>query len=349
MLKPRLNWLLVFVPFSAIADFGLHNETLTFVTAALAIIPLAGQIGHATDELSLHVGPRLGGVLNATLGNVAELIIGLFLIFKNEFEVLKASLTGSIIGNLLLVLGLALFAGGLKRDEQEFDSRAATMHSTSLTLAVIAMLMPALFVHSTATDTHVQREVVSVIVGIALIALYAAALVFMLSTHKHLFRTPETDEKPTWPIRKAVTMLGVAAALVAFESEMLVGALEPTVKSLGLTKFFVGLIIVPVVGNAAEHSSAVVFALRNKLDVTLEIAIGSSTQIALLVAPLLVLISLAAGHPMDFVFTVFEIAAVGLSTFIVDMIVHDGRSNWLEGAQLVGAYIVMAVSFFFLK
>jgi Ca2+:H+ antiporter len=195
----------------------------------------------------------------------------------------------------------------------------------------------------------VQREVVSGTVAAVLIGLYLAALAFMLITHEHLFRTPEEGEAPAWSRRRAVVMLLVATAFVALESEFLVSSLEPALADIGLSEFFVGLILIPIVGNAAEHSSAVLFAVRNKLDVTLEIAIGSSTQIALFVAPALVFISLAVGHPMDFVFSTFEVAAVGLSTVLVFMISSDGRSNWLEGAQLVGAYLIMAISFFFVE
>ena len=209
-------------------------------------------------------------------------------------------------------------------------------------LAVIGLLMPALFVLTTGRHNFIEREVVSATVAVVLIALYAAALAFTFLTHEHLFHTPTEEEHAEWSVRKAGGLLLVATALVALEAELLVGALEPALEDLGLSKFFVGLILVPIVGNAVEHSSAVLFAHRDKVDVTLEIAIGSSTQIALFVAPALVFISLAVGHPMDFVFTTFEVAAVGLSALIVGLISLDGRSNWLEGAQLVGAYIIIA-------
>lgn len=347
MLKPRLEWLLALIPVSLAAHLVFHLEPLVFFASAGAILPLAALMGRATEELAIRLGPRAGGILNATSGNLTELIIAIFLIRQNEFDVLKASLTGSILGNLLLVLGLSFLAGGLKHTEQQFNVRAAGLHSQSLTLAVIGLLMPALFVITSGGAGHVQREVVSGVVAVVLMALYAGALLFSLVTHEHLFRTPVEDEEPSWSYGAALAVLGGSAALVGLESELLVGSLEHTVASLGLTKFFVGLIIVPIVGNAAEHGAAVVFALRNKLDVTLEIAIGSSVQIALFVAPLLVFVSLALGHPMDFVFTPFEVASVGLSTLIVAIIVQDGRSNWLEGAQLVGAYVLMGVSFFF--
>jgi Ca2+:H+ antiporter len=209
--------------------------------------------------------------------------------------------------------------------------------------------MPALFAHGAGRDTPLEREVVSGTVAAVLIALYVAALAFTLVTHEHLFRTPAAGERPSWSRRRAVGMLLLATALVALESELLVGSLEPALEDLGLSNLFVGLILIPIIGNAAEHSSAVRFAVQDKLDVTLEIAIGSSTQIALFVAPALVFISMAVGHPMDFVFSTFEVAAVALSTVLVFMISSDGRSNWLEGAQLTGAYVIMAISFFFVE
>jgi Ca2+:H+ antiporter len=347
--KPSLSWLLILVPVSLAVDLGTNQELATFLTAAGAIIPLAGLIGRGTDQLALHAGPRVGGLLNATFGNVTELIISIFLISKGELDIVKASLIGSIIGNLLLVLGLSFLLGGLRHKEQRFSARSAAVHTTSLLLAVIGLVMPALFVLSAGRQSSVQREVVSVTVAAILIALYVAALVFTLVTHEHLFRTPATGERPTWSTRRALLLLVGATALVAVESEILVGALEPALADLGLSRFFVGLVIVPLIGNAAEHSSAVTMALRNKVDVTLEIATGSSTQIALFVAPVLVFISLALGHPMDFVFDTFEVVAVGLSTLIVAVISLDGRSNWLEGAQLVAAYAIMAISFFFVR
>jgi Ca2+:H+ antiporter len=261
----------------------------------------------------------------------------------------KASLVGSIIGNLLLVLGLSLLVGGIRHKEQHFSAAAAGVHSTSLTLAVAGLLMPTLFVLSTGSHEFVERETISVVVALVLMALYGLALLFTMVTHEHLFRIPQEHEEPQWPVRRAVMVLLAATAFTAWMSEILVGALEPALKDLGLSKFFVGLIVVPVIGNAAEHSSAVTFALKNRLDVTLEIAIGSSVQIALFVAPILVFISAAVGHPMSFLFNPFEIAAVALSALLVSLISRDGESNWLEGAQLLGAYVIMGISFFFVR
>lgn len=347
-LRPSLDQLLVLAPVAIGMRLLGAPDLAIFLTSAAAIVPLAGLIGRATEQLALHTGPRIGGLVNATFGNVTELIIAVFLILDDRIEIVKASLTGSILGNLLLVLGLSLFVGGVKHDRQSFNARSASVHATSLALAVTGLLMPALFSLGTRA-TFAQREIVSGVVAGVLIMMYVAALVFMLVTHEHLFRTPEEDETPAWSRQKAVVVLLVTTAFVALMSEFLVSSLEPALKSLGLSELFVGLILIPVIGNAAEHSSAVMFALRNKVDVTLEIAIGSSTQIALFVAPVLVFISLAVGHPMDFVFSTFEVAAVGLSALLMTLISLDGESNWLEGAQLVGAYVIMAISFFFVE
>jgi Ca2+:H+ antiporter len=264
-----------------------------------------------------------------------------------QFEVVKASLIGSILGNLVLVMGACYFAGGLRYREQRFSARAAGVHAGSLLLAVAGLLMPALFVIS-AQDTAAQREVVSSVVAAVLIVLYVAALLFTQVTHTDLFGLESMAEPPAWPTWRATAVLLVAAAVVGMESEFLVGSLDSTVHALGISKLFVGLFIVAIVGNAAEHASAVYFALRDKMEVAIEIAFGSSTQIALLVAPLLVFISLAIGRPMDFVFSTFEVIAVALATVIVSVMSLDGRSNWLEGLQLLGLYAIMAVSFFFI-
>jgi Ca2+:H+ antiporter len=346
-LRPSLDWLLVLVPVSIVLELAGGNELLIFLTSAGAILPLAGLIGRSTEQLALHTGPRVGGLINATFGNVTELVIAFFLIMDDKTEIVKASLTGSIIGNLLLVLGLSFLVGGIKHEEQTYNARAASVHATSLVLAVTGLLMPALFVHGSGHETFAQREVVSATVAVVLMALYAAALIFTLVTHEHLFRTPSPDEHAEWSKGMSIGVLLAATAVVALEAEFLVGSLEPALADLGLSELFVGLIVIPIIGNAAEHSSAIRFALRDKVDITLEIAIGSSTQIALFVAPALVFISLFVGHPMDFVFSTFEVAAVGLSTILVFMISSDGRSNWLEGAQLTGAYVIMAISFYF--
>lgn len=347
MPKPKLNWFLVFVPIAFVLELADVEPVAVFIVAALGILPLAGLIGHATEDLAIRSGPKVGGLLNATFGNVTELIISFFLILKGEIEVVKASITGSIIGNILLVLGLAFVVGGWNRKEQVFNRAAAGLHSTSLLIAVIGLLMPALF-HLTPGSTRFRTEAVSVGVAIVLISVYGLSLLFTFKTHSSLFGSTVEQGDPKWSRNRAIGMLFGATVFVAILSEFLVGALEPTVEKLGVSKLFVGLIVVPIVGNAAEHSSAVLLAARNKMDVAIEIAIGSSTQIALFVAPVLVFLSLAFGEPLNLIFTGFEIAAVAISSAVLGFIVLDGRSNWFEGAQMLAAYAIMALSFFFL-
>jgi Ca2+:H+ antiporter len=347
LLRPSINWLLVFIPVSLLAELT-HQPVLTFITAALAIIPLAGLIGRATDQLAICIGPRLGGLLNATFGNLTELIVGVLLIAAGNFEVVKASLIGSIIGNLLLVLGVSLFVGGLGRDEQVFSARAAGVHTASMVLAVAGLGVPALLMATSPSLSAASRQVVSAGVAATLIVLYAAALVFTQFTNAHLFRTPASGEQPEWSRTLALSVLVGAALLVGLESELLVSALNPALQTLKISPIFVGLILIPVIGNAAEHASAVFFAIRDKLDVTLEIAVGSSTQVALFIAPALVFISLLIGRPMDFVFTGFEIGAVLIATLLIAVISRDGHSNWLEGLQLTGVYVIIALAAFYL-
>ena len=255
-----------------------QQELAVFFTSALAILPLAALIGRSTEQLAIRAGPRAGGLLNATFGNITELIISVLLILRNEIQIVKASLTGSILGNLLLVLGMSLFVGGLRHDRQRFSSQTASVHTSSMILAVAGFLMPALFVLSSGQDTLLEREVVSGVVAGILILLYAAVLLFTFVTHQHLFQVPRSDEEPTWSVRWSIGVLLVSTALVALESELLVRSLEPALEDLGLSRLFVGLILVPIIGNAAEHSSAVMFAMRDQVDVTIEITTGSSLQ-----------------------------------------------------------------------
>ena len=346
-LKPRLNWLLVFVPAAIVLELVHGAAVAIFAVSALAILPLAGLIGHATEDLAARSGPQVGGLLNATFGNVTEMIIAFFLILQGELEVVKASITGSIIGNVLVVLGLSFLVGGWKREQQEFNRASAGLHSSSLVIAVVALLMPALF-HLSPEASNFREEAVSIGVAAILMTVYLLSLLFSFKTHRNLFRSTFDHGEPKWSVGKGLGMLAGATVLVALMSEFLVGALEETVEKVGLSKLFVGLIIVPLVGNAAEHSSAILLAAKDKMDVSIEIAIGSSTQIALFIAPMLVFISLLVGHPMDFIFSGIEIAAVAFSSAILGFIALDGRSNWFEGAQLVAAYLIMAISFFFL-
>ncbi|HEY4028168.1 MAG TPA: calcium/proton exchanger, partial [Candidatus Dormibacteraeota bacterium] len=284
-----------------------------------------------------------------------ELIIGVLLVAAGEFDVVKASLIGSIIGNLVLVLGASYLAGGLRHPRgQRFSGPAVRAHSSSLLLAVTGMVMPAAFVLISPSDTSVQRGVVSGTVAVVLIVLYVVALVFTHGPGRAATRDTfsmgarPAEAPPTWSVRTAVLVLLAAALVVGLESELLVRSLEPTLTTLHLSKVFIGMFVVAIIGNAAEHASAVVFALRDKMDLSIEIAFNSSTQIAMLVAPALVLLSPLLGHPMDFVFRTIEVVAVTLSTLIVSVITADGRSTWLEGAQLLAVYIILGVSTFFI-
>ena len=343
---PPLYLLLVFVPVSFVAEL-LHQDTFVFVSSALAIVPLAALIGNATEQLAIRLGPRRGGLLNATFGNLTELIVGVFLVAAGDVAVLQATLIGSIVGNLLLVLGLSFAAGGWWHKSMNFNPRTASVHSSSLMLAVAGLVVPAMLVFGTSVDSR-DREVVSVFVAFVLMFLYLAALAFTNITHAHLFHMPQREETASWSNRLALGVLAVAAVAVGVESDFLVGSLHSAIDALHIPTVFVGLILIPVIGNAAEHASAVFFAVKDKLDVTVEIAIGSSTQVAMFVAPLLVFISLFIGHQIDFVFTGFEIGIVALATLLVTVTSLDGESNWLEGAQLLGAYVVIAVTAFFI-
>jgi Ca2+:H+ antiporter len=352
-----LQSLLVFVPAAAIIEWTHGSPAALFITAALAIIPLAGLIGKATEHLASRVGEGVGGILNATFGNAAEFIIALVALSHGQVDVVKASLTGSIIGNILLVFGLAAFLGGLKHRRQEFNRTAAAMASTLLTLSTIGLIVPA--VHhlvSRGLDEPVIGEI-SVEISIVLLVTYLLSLVFTLKTHSHLYTAAPEAAKPGhpaavahahWSVRRSIVMLLVSAALVGWMSEMLVGAVEEAAHALGFTTIFAGVILVAVIGNAAEHSTAVIVAMKNRMDLALHIALGSSLQIALFVAPALVLVSYLFERPMDLLFTPFEVVTVALSVGVVNLVAADGETNWMEGFQLLAVYIILAIAFYFL-
>ena len=347
-----LDFLLIFVPVTVVLEVLRADPLLVFVSSGLAIIPLAGLLGRATEHLTTHVGAGIGALLNASLGNAAELIIALVAMREGLHDVVKASLTGSIIGNILLVLGVAMFAGGLKYERQKFNQTASGMGASLLLLAAVGLIIPALF-HFTAADRGVaiEREL-SLTISVVLFAIYVASLLFTLKTHRHLYAgeahsAADLGEQP-WTRGVSITVLTVVTSLVALMSEMLVGALEPAAHQLGLTQVFVGVILVALVGNAAEHSTAVMVAVKNKMDLAYGIAVGSSLQIALLVAPVLVFASYLFGAPLDLIFTPFEVAAVTISVLSVGLVALDGESNWMEGVMLVGVYLMLAIAFFFL-
>jgi Ca2+:H+ antiporter len=326
------------------------HPLLTFTAAALALVPLAGLLGHATEDLAVHVGPAAGGLLNATLGNLTELIIGVLALSRGEVEVVKASITGSIIGNLLLVFGLAAFLGGLGHQKLHFSVVAVGANASMLFLAVVALVMPALFQLSVfgSLETSGRRiEHLSIWTSGVLLASYAASLVFMLRTHRGLFRG-DTPEHAVLGRGAAAGLLAAAAVLVALASELLVGQIEAVTASFGWTRLFVGIVVVATVGNAAEHSTAILAARAGRMDLALHTAVGSSTQIALFVAPLLVVVSPLLGAPMSLVFHPLEIAAVILSVGAVVVVAMDGETNWLEGLMLLGVYAILGVFFYVL-
>lgn len=352
-----LNWLLVFVPVAA----GLHffrpdAHTAIFVTAAIAIIPLAGWLGHATEHIAEKTGEGVGGLLNATFGNAAEMIIAIMAMQRGLHDVVKASLTGSIIGNILLVMGAATLAGGLKFKEQKFNVSAARIQATMLSLAAVALTVPAAFHYLSGPAGVVKEFNLSFDISIVLLVTYALSLLFSLHTHKQLFAGHSTGaveveegKHASWSMGKSIAILAGATALIAWISEMLVSSVEVAARDFGMSTIFVGVIVVAIVGNAAEHSTAILVAMKNRMDLSLSIAIGSSIQIALFVAPLLVLLSYAIGpRPMDLVFTPAEVLAIALSVAVTGQIAGDGESNWLEGVQLLAVYLILGIVFFFL-
>jgi Ca2+:H+ antiporter len=357
--------LLVFIPISLAAYYLEWGSLAVFVTAAIAILPLAAWMGTATEEIAVVVGPTLGGLLNATFGNATELIIALVALNAGFIDVVKASITGSIMGNLLLVMGLSMFLGGLRYREQEFQPVMARLNASSMNLAVIAILLP------TAVDftsTGIEEETMqwlSGLVAIVLIIVYGLTLLFSMKTHSYLCEVGEAEFEEAEPsadptlnheasththqpnLKLWIGVLLAATLFVAVESEFLVGALEEATSQLGLTELFTGVILLPIIGNAAEHATAVTVAMKNKMDLSVSVAVGSSLQIALFVAPVLVLAGWVMGKPMDLDFNPFELVAVAVSVLIANSISSDGRSNWLEGALLLATYAVIGIAFFF--
>lgn len=311
-------------------------------------------MGKATEHLAERLGAGLGGLLNASFGNAAELIIALMALRKGLYDVVKASITGSIIGNVLLVLGLSVVAGGLKYERQTFNRTAACMGATLLTLSAIGLVVPAIF-HMVTIGAGINHEQeLSLEIAIVLFGTYLLSLLFALRTHRHLYAgdgfhpADEAAAAGSRSMMKAVLVLLISAAFVALMSEFLVGAVEHTAGTFGMTEVFVGVILVAIIGNAAEHSTAVLMAVRNQMDLAMNIAIGSSIQIALFVAPVLVFVSHLFGRPMDLLFTTFEVVSVGLAVAIVSLISMDGESNWMEGVQLLAVYVILAIAFYFL-
>jgi Ca2+:H+ antiporter len=343
--------LLLAVPVSMVLGYVVHAPGVwVFFIACLGVLPLAGLMGEATEHLAHRTGPTIGGLLNATFGNAAELIIAIVALRAGLVELVKASITGSILGNLLLILGLALIAGGTKRQELRFNRTNAGMSAGMLALAVVGLVFPALF-HSIHPEmaARVSELHMSEAVAVILVLTYLLSLLFTLRTHRSLFGgEAHPMAGPVWGAGQAVAILAAATVGVAIESELLVHAATEATEALGLSTMFLGLIVIPIIGNAAEHAAAVMLSRKGQIDLGLQIALGSSTQIALLVAPLLVFAGMLLGQDMNLVFRPFEVVALGLATIVVAIITLDGESHWFEGVQLLAVYAMVAVGAFFL-
>ncbi len=353
--------LLVFIPVSVAAQFLDWGSTVVFITAGLAIVPLAAFMGTATEEIAIVVGPNLGGLLNATFGNATELILAFIALKAGLIGVVKATITGSIIGNLLLVMGFAMLLGGLRYKEQDFQATAAQMNGSLMNLAVIALLLPTAVQYTSTGIDPIILQKLSIAVAIVLIFVYALTLLFSMKTHAYLYDVgvAEFEQEDTGEAKQSehgaekpnlflwIGVLLIVTLGVAVESELLVDSLEEATSSLGLTALFTGVILLPIIGNAAEHATAVTVAMKNKMDLSLSVAVGSSLQIALFVAPVLVLAGWAIGQPMDLNFNPFELVAVAVAVLIINSIGADGKSNWLEGSLLLATYTVLALAFYY--
>jgi Ca2+:H+ antiporter len=357
-LRP-VYYLGIFIPAAVALELANASPTLVFLAAALGVIPTAAVMGEATEHLAAQTGPGIGGFLNVTFGNAPELIIALFALNEGLHEVVKASIVGSVIGNVLLVLGAAMLVGGLPREKQTFNATAVSAQSAMLFLALAALILPALFqlihggglpaVGEERIDFGSDLEKISFGVALILLVSYAAGLVFSLKTHRSVFNPYGEEEHAVgWTIRRSLVMLAISAVLVGLMSEILVGSISEASEDIGLSEFFVGVFIVAIVGNAAEHWVAVLVAMKDKMDLAVNIAIGSSAQIALFVAPMLVLLSFIVGPgPMALVFNGYELGGLLFAVLIANVIVQDGESNWFEGVQLLSLYAVLGLVFYF--
>ncbi len=348
--KIFMGMLAVGMPLSIIGSMMHWSEVVMFAIYCLTIVALASFMGRATESLAIVSGPRIGGLLNATFGNAVELIISIFSLKAGLVGVVLASLTGSVIGNLLLVAGLSFFLGGVKHKRQKFNIHDARHNSVLLIFAIfIAFVIPEVFTQD--MNSHDQMAL-SVGVSVILIALYLLALFFKLVTHRGVYKSESAavhhDETPEWTKGKAMAVLGVSTVAVAYVSENLVHTFEAVGERFGWTELFIGIIIVAIVGNAAEHASAIMFAMKNQMDIAVEIAVGSTLQIAMFVAPLLVIVSLMFETQMPLVFTLPELVSMAVSVLLIDAICNDGETTWFEGISLLGAYAIMAIGFFLL-
>ena len=342
-----LKYMLIFIPISFIAKFMNASGSVMFILSCLSIIPLAGLMGEGTEEISFNSGPKIGGFLNGTFGNATELIISFFALKQGLFDIVKSSIAGAVIGNVLLVVGASMLAGGLKFKTQKFNEKVSEVTSSMLLFAVLGLCIPALFTHTVDPALlNTRYEGLSVFVAVVMIIIYILSLVFSFSTHKDIYNTEASKEgSAKWTLKKAILILVVVTILIAIESEFLVNGVESITESLGWSEFFVGIILIPIIGNAAEHTTAIIMARKDQMDVALEIALGSSLQIILFVAPILIFISLFF-KPMSIVFNEFELVALIASVVIANKVSHDGECNWLEGVQLLAVYLIISASFF---
>ena len=342
-----LKYMLIFIPISFIAKFMNASGSVMFILSCLSIIPLAGLMGEGTEEISFYSGPKIGGFLNGTFGNATELIISFFALKQGLFDIVKSSIAGAVIGNVLLVVGASMLAGGLKFKTQKFNEKVSEVTSSMLLFAVLGLCIPALFTHTVDPALlNTRYEGLSVFVAVVMIIIYILSLVFSFSTHKDIYNTEASKEgSAKWTLKKAILILVVVTILIAIESEFLVNGVESITESLGWSEFFVGIILIPIIGNAAEHTTAIIMARKDQMDVALEIALGSSLQFILFVAPILIFISLFF-KPMSIVFNEFELVALIASVVIANKVSHDGECNWLEGVQLLAVYLIISASFF---
>jgi len=362
--KPSIIYfLLVFVPISVILDLVHADHIIIFIIAVIALIPLAKLIGNSTEHLSIHYGSTLGSLLNVTFGNAAEIIIAVVAINAGLIDLVKASITGAILGNIMLIFGLSMIAGGIRKKEQLFSRENAGLQSTMIFLAIIGLAIPTVLSSTILKPAEIENQLkiqfLSDALAIILLSVYIAGIVFTFFTHKHLFVSPQMVEENNnhnidtittkhWDKKRAFFMLAISMVGVVVVSEILVGSIEETSKQFGFGEVFVGAIIIGIVGNAAEHSSAIILARKGKIDLSIGIAAGSGTQIALFVVPLLVIFGIILNQPFTLEFTIYELVTLFLAAIILNLIAHDGRSNWFEGIMLTAVYVIIAMGFYFI-
>ena len=353
-----IYFLLVFVPIAVVLNLFGADHLILFAMAIIGLIPLAKLIGDSTEHLATHYGATLGSLLNVTFGNAAEIIISVVAINAGLIELVKASITGSILGNIMLIFGLSLIAGGVKHKEQIFNRENAGLQSSLIFLAIIGLAIPTILSTTVLKPidlvSQLKLQFLSDVLAIVLICVYVAGILFTFFTHKHLFVAPGGADEVLemnhnrWSKRKSFLILGASMVGVVAVSEILVGSVEETSKQFGFGELFVGAIIVGIVGNAAEHSSAILLARKGKIDLSIGIAAGSGTQIALFVVPILVMVGIILGQPFTLEFTLYELATLFLAAIIMNLIAHDGKSNWFEGIMLTAVYLIIAIGFYFI-